>query len=92
MALRGQPPQAAVVVHVDHAELAHSAPVDALWNGPRPDRLPEVTAIGAAHVAANGGGVRAGRLLSRGLAAVPRSLTRRAMDAAYRSSLRGEGY
>lgn len=92
MALRGQPPPAAVVVHVEHAELVHSAPVDALWNGPRPDRLPDVTAMAAAHVAANGGGGRAGRLLTRGLAAVPRGLTRRAMDAAYRSSLRGEGY
>jgi uncharacterized protein len=93
MALRDKPPHAAIVVHVEHADLTRTATVDVLWNGPRdPERLPDLTGIAAAHVAANTESGRGARLLGRGLAAAPGALTRRAMDASYRSALRDEGY
>ena len=93
MALRDKPPHAAIVVHVEHADLRQTAVANVLWNGPRdPEHLPDLTGIAAAHVAANTEGGRAARLLGRGLAAAPGALTRRAMDASYRSALRDEGY
>ncbi|MFG2005143.1 pyridoxamine 5'-phosphate oxidase family protein [Spirillospora sp. NPDC048911] len=93
MALRDKPPHAAIVVHVQHADLAPTTTTHALWSGPRdPERLPDLNAIAAEHLASNTDGGRATRLLSRGLATAPKALTRRAMDAAYRSALRDEGY
>lgn len=93
MALRDKPPHAAIVVHIEHAELARSTAADALWNGPRDaEQLPDLNAVAAAHLAANTQSDRATRLFSRGLVAAPKALTRRAMDAAYRSALRDEGY
>jgi predicted pyridoxine 5'-phosphate oxidase superfamily flavin-nucleotide-binding protein len=93
MALRDKPPHAAIVVHVEHADLTPTTVVDVLWNGPRsPERLPDLTGIAAAHVAANTESGRGARLLGRGLAAAPGAFTRRAMDASYRSALRDEGY
>lgn len=89
MALRDKAPDAAVVLRVGSAELVRCPAVDALWAepvGPAPD----LTAIGAAHLAARGG--RATRALARGLATATSGLTRRAMDASYRSALRDEGY
>ncbi|GAA5166847.1 hypothetical protein GCM10023321_58630 [Pseudonocardia eucalypti] len=93
MALRDRPPHAAIVMTVEHARLARSAAAEALWRGPRdPEQLPDLNAVAAAHLAANTQGDRATRLLSRAMAAAPKALTRRAMDAAYRSALRDEGY
>ncbi|XVQ06789.1 pyridoxamine 5'-phosphate oxidase family protein [Spirillospora sp. CA-255316] len=93
MALRDKPPHAAIVVHVEHADLTRTTTIEVLWSGPRdPDQLPDLNAIAAEHLASNTDGGRATRLLSRGLATAPKALTRRAMDAAYRSALRDEGY
>ncbi|SFO45028.1 hypothetical protein [Actinomadura madurae] len=59
MALRDKPPHAAIV---EHADLTRTITVDVLWSGPRaPERLPDLTGIAAAHVAANAEGGRAQR-------------------------------
>lgn len=89
MALRDRAPDAAVVAEVVTAELVRSPAVDALWAGPAGNG-PDLTAIGAAHLAARGG--RAARAVARGLATATSGLTRRALDASYRSALRDEGY
>lgn len=89
MALRDQAPAAAVVVRVEDAELAPSRAVEALW-APSPAPLPDLNAIAAAHVAARGG--RTTKALARGVAGAASGLTRRALDASYRSALRKEGY
>jgi predicted pyridoxine 5'-phosphate oxidase superfamily flavin-nucleotide-binding protein len=36
MALRDKPPHAAIVVHVEHADLTRTTVADFLWNGPLP--------------------------------------------------------
>ncbi len=89
MALRDTAPDAAVVLQVGSAELVRCLAVDALWAEPV-GPVPDLAAIGAAHLAARGG--RATRALARGLATATSRLTRRAMDASYRSALRDEGY
>ncbi|WP_125911386.1 MULTISPECIES: pyridoxamine 5'-phosphate oxidase family protein [Pseudonocardia] len=89
MALRDKAPDAAVVVRVEWAELVRSPAVDALWAGPAAP-LPDLNAIAAAHLAGRGG--RAAKALARGLAGSMSGVTRRALDASYRSALRDEGY
>ncbi len=89
MALRDTTPDAAVVLQVGSAQLVQCPAVDALWAEPvGPVR--DLTAVGAAHLDARGG--RATRALARGPATATSGLTRRAMDASYRSALRDEGY
>ncbi|MEU8490297.1 MAG: hypothetical protein ACQEXM_16155 [Actinomycetota bacterium] len=88
-ALRDTAPDAAVVPEVGSAELVRCPAIDALRVEPvGPVR--DLTAIGAAHLAARGG--RAMRALARGLATATNGLTRRATNASYRFALRDEGY
>ncbi|MEU9343485.1 2Fe-2S iron-sulfur cluster-binding protein [Streptomyces sp. NPDC048278] len=101
MALRGMPPQLALLVDVEHAEVTGNEAVARarLWTpGAHLDRatVPDLLALGGAHLAANsaesGGGSTA--FLVRAVGAIPgvTRLLRLAMNRAYRSGLGKEGY
>ncbi|GID29918.1 2Fe-2S iron-sulfur cluster-binding protein [Paractinoplanes brasiliensis] len=96
MALRGMPPNLALVVDVEHAEVSGSDAVTRarLWSPGTHlgrDTAPDLVAIGGAHLA--GESAAAGRVV-RAVAAIPgmSRLLRRAMDRAYRSGLGKQGY
>lgn len=96
MALKDRPPHAALVVHVDRAEVRPNEAVRAarLWDRSAhadPSRAPDLTAVAARHLADNEATTAVTRLAARGLAA-SRGLGRRAVDAGYRKGLRDEGY
>ncbi|MFJ6691832.1 2Fe-2S iron-sulfur cluster-binding protein [Streptomyces sp. NPDC091294] len=100
MALRGVPPQLALVIDVEHAEVSGNDAVAGarLWT---PEgraargRVPDMMALGSAHLAANS--AESGRLSARligfvtALPGVSR-LMRKVVDRAYLSGLRKEGY
>ncbi|PRY56994.1 hypothetical protein B0I28_108305 [Glycomyces artemisiae] len=100
MALRGVPPHLALLISVEHAEVnSNDALADAhLWT---PEgrtghgRAPDMMALGSAHLAANpaGSGHGSARLIKL-ITAVPgmSRLMRKAVDRAYLSGLRKEGY
>lgn len=100
MALRAMPPQLALLIDVEHAEVNGSDGLvrSRLWNpGARPDRatMPDLMALGAQHLAANAGADGAPpAFLLKAVGAVPgmSRLLRRVMDRAYRYGLRKEGY
>ncbi|AZM62571.1 MULTISPECIES: 2Fe-2S iron-sulfur cluster-binding protein [unclassified Streptomyces] len=100
MALRGVPPHLALLIHVEHAELSGNDAVAGarLWT---PDgragrgRAPDMMALGGAHLAANS--AESGRRyagLIKAITALPGLswLMRKAVDRAYVSGLRKEGY
>ncbi|WP_020417227.1 2Fe-2S iron-sulfur cluster-binding protein [Amycolatopsis sp. ATCC 39116] len=101
MALRGTPPQLALVIDVEDAEVRVNDAVvrSRLWNpgeyldeGP----MPSLTALATQHLAANSAKSDGGppALLLKVLGAIPgvETLLRLVMDRAYRSGLRKEGY
>ncbi|MET9229969.1 2Fe-2S iron-sulfur cluster-binding protein [Lentzea sp. NPDC003310] len=90
LALRGQPPHAALLVDVEAAELAVSDAVARarLWTSV-PTDVPDLMALASRHLAANSG--RSGFLL-RLASRIPSRWLRAVMDLAYRSGLRKEGY
>ena len=95
MALSGSAPHAALIIDVEHAELTgnHAVTRSRLWNPEvrlRPGEAPDLMAIASAHLAA---GSRQGFLL-RAAGAIPgiTRLLRFAINRAYRSGLRKEGY
>ncbi|KAA0921553.1 2Fe-2S iron-sulfur cluster-binding protein [Streptomyces apricus] len=101
MALRGMPPQLALLIDVEHAELTGSealtrarlwAPGADLGRGSVPDMMAMAGEHLAAGSAASGGGPPA--FLLRAVGAIPgmTRLLRLAVDRAYRSGLRKEGY
>lgn len=101
MALRGMSPQLAVLIDVEHAEVAGNDAVarSRIWSpGAHLDRgaVPDLMALAGGHLAANsaesGGGSRA--FLLKAVGAVPgmSRLLRLVMNRAYRSGLRKEGY
>lgn len=99
MALRGMPPHLALVVDVEHAELTGNDAVARarLWApGAHPADVPDLMAVGGAHIAANSSGAAGGppAFLLKALGAVPgvTRLLRLVIDRAYRYGLRKEGY
>lgn len=96
MALKDRPPHAALVVHVDHAEVRanEAVRVSRMWEAAGhldPSRAPDLVKVGARHLAANKATASVTRMVAKGLAASS-GLTRRAVDAGYRKELRDEGY
>ncbi|MBB4905390.1 pyridoxamine 5'-phosphate oxidase family protein [Actinophytocola algeriensis] len=96
MALKGKPPHAALVIHVDRAEVRANEAVatSRMWDRSAhvdPARAPDLMAVGARHLAGNEATASVTRLVARGLAGAP-GLARRAIDAGYRKELRDEGY
>ncbi|MFG1995925.1 2Fe-2S iron-sulfur cluster-binding protein [Actinoplanes sp. NPDC048988] len=97
MALRGMPPQLALVIDVEHAEVVANDAVarSRMWSpGTHLDRAtaPDLMAVGAAHLAANSAG--APTFLLRAVRAIPgmTRLMQLVMNRAYRSALHKEGY
>lgn len=94
MALRGKPPHAALVIHVDRTEVRQNEAVrtSRMWDrSADPAGAPDLMAVGARHLAANKDSASVTRVVGRGLAVAP-GLVRRAADAGYRKALRNEGY
>ncbi|GGU15366.1 2Fe-2S iron-sulfur cluster-binding protein [Lentzea flava] len=95
MALRGTSPHAALLIEVDHAELTACDAVtrSRLWTAP-PGPVPDLLALAGNHLAANlaekGLFARVLKLVA-GIPGIGRVL-RAAMNLAYRSGLRNEGY
>ena len=75
-----------------HAERRPNAVLPRLWGATSPvDGVPDLMRLAAAHAASNQKGALGA--VGRGLAgALPDGLVRRGMDAAYRRSMRDEGY
>ncbi len=101
MALRGMPPHLALLIDVEHAELAGSDALvrSRLWTpGARLDGgpMPDMMAMAGAHLAAGSAEADGGppTFLLRAVAAIPgmARLLRLVVDRAYRSGLRKEGY
>ncbi|GAA3951490.1 pyridoxamine 5'-phosphate oxidase family protein [Actinoplanes auranticolor] len=101
MALRGVPPQAALLIDVEHAEIAgnHALTRSRVWSpGAHVDRgtVPDLMALAGEHLAANaasaGGGLSSSLL--KVIAAIPgmTRLLRLVMNRAYLLGLRKEGY
>ena len=96
MALKGKPPHAALVIHVDRAEVRANEALRAsrLWDRSAhvdPARAPDLMAVAARHLADNKATTSVTRVMAKGLAATS-GLARRAVDAGYRKELRDEGY
>ncbi|MBY8889046.1 2Fe-2S iron-sulfur cluster binding domain-containing protein [Streptomyces sp. PTM05] len=100
MALRGVPPHLALLIDVEYAEVSGNDAVSGarLWTPEgrtRHGRAPDMMALGGAHLAANSAeSGRASAWLIKLLTSVPgvTRLMRKAMDRAYVSGLRKEGY
>lgn len=101
MALRGMPPQLALLIDVEHAEVTGNDAVARarLWTpGAHLDRatVPDLLALGGQHLAANSAESGSGStaFLVRAVGAIPgvTRLLRLAMNRAYRSGLGKEGY
>ncbi|GIM91276.1 FAD-binding oxidoreductase [Paractinoplanes toevensis] len=97
MALRGMPPHAALLIDVEHAEVAgnHAITRSRLWSpGAHLDRgsVPDLMAIAGEHLAANSAGSPAAVLKIVGAIPGINRLMRLVMNRAYRSGLRKEGY
>ncbi|AGL18150.1 FAD-binding oxidoreductase [Actinoplanes sp. N902-109] len=101
LALRGVPPHLGIVIAVEHADLTAGDAVTGarLWNpAAHVDRgqVPDLLALGGEHLAANLAGSAGGPpgWLMKLIGAVPglTRLLRLAMNRAYRSGLRKEGY
>ncbi|WP_394619477.1 FAD-binding oxidoreductase [Lentzea sp. JNUCC 0626] len=90
MALRGMPPHAGVLVDVEAAELSANDAVTRarLWTAATPEGVPDLMALASLHLAANS---RSG-LLVKLAGLMPKRLMRSAMNLAYRSGLRKEGF
>ncbi|WP_245777814.1 2Fe-2S iron-sulfur cluster-binding protein [Lentzea xinjiangensis] len=91
LALRGTPPHAALLVDVEAAELTVNDAVTKarLWV-PSATEVPDLVAIGSEHLAANSAKTTGALLRIAGL--VPARWLRAAMNFAYRTGLRKEGY
>ncbi|GIJ46784.1 hypothetical protein Val02_36700 [Virgisporangium aliadipatigenens] len=86
-------PHAALIVRVRHTEIRRNAVLPLLWRARSStvDGVPDLMRLAVAHAASNQRGAL--RAVGRGLAgALSDGLVRRGMDAAYRRSLRDEGY
>ena len=101
MALRGMPPHLALLIDVEHAELTANDAVtrSRLWTpGDHVDRdtVPDLLALAGEHLAAGSAAAEGGppAFLLKAIGAIPgvNRLLRLAMDRAYRSGLRKEGY
>jgi len=101
MALRGMPPNAALFIDVEHAEVTGNDPVarSRLWTpGAHLDRgaVPDLMALAGEHLAANAANAAGAppAFLLRAIGAIPgmTRLMRVVMNRAYRSGLRKEGY
>jgi ferredoxin-NADP reductase/predicted pyridoxine 5'-phosphate oxidase superfamily flavin-nucleotide-binding protein len=101
MALRGMPPHAALLIDVEHAEVAGNAAVarSRVWtSGARLDRgaVPDMMAIAGEHLAIGSASAEGGppAFLLKVAGAIPgmTRLLRLVMNRAYRSGLRKEGY
>ncbi|MGK3945180.1 2Fe-2S iron-sulfur cluster-binding protein [Streptomyces sp. RP5T] len=100
LALRGLPPHLAVLIDVEYAEVRSNDAVSRarLWNPDARsgrDSAPDMMALGSAHLAA--GAAESGRASARLIkvvTAIPYMswLMRKAVDRAYVSGLRNEGY
>ncbi|MFD4668100.1 FAD-binding oxidoreductase [Lentzea sp. NPDC058450] len=90
LALRGMPPHAALLVDVEAAELSANDAVTRarLWTAATPDDVPDLMALASLHLAANS----RNKLLVRLAKLMPARLMRVAMNFAYRSGLRKEGF
>lgn len=99
MTIKTNPPLAALVVRVHSADIRSNESLReaALWvPTARADYppVPDLARIAAAHLASNtarGAAASMTRVLSKGMARLPR-VTRRVIDAGYRRELRDEGY
>jgi predicted pyridoxine 5'-phosphate oxidase superfamily flavin-nucleotide-binding protein len=101
MSLRGKPPHAALLIDVEHAEVAGNDPVarSRMWTpGAHPGRgaVPDLMALASEHLAANAANAEGAppAFLLKAIGAVPgmTRLMRMVMNRAYRSGLRKEGY
>ncbi|MEV7289809.1 FAD-binding oxidoreductase [Streptomyces sp. NPDC093252] len=100
MALRGTPPHLALLIDVEHAEVTGNGAVAAarLWTPDArtdPGRPPDMMALGSAHLKANSAQLgRTSAWVVRLLTSVPGAsrLMRGAVNRAYLSALRKEGY
>lgn len=100
MAIGDKPPKTAAIVHVVHAEIVanEALRLSRMWQrSAHVDRssVPDLMALGARHLANNqtpGAMASMTRLVTRGLAASPTKLLRRAIDLGYRKELEDEGY
>ncbi|MBB5827784.1 pyridoxamine 5'-phosphate oxidase family protein [Micromonospora carbonacea] len=101
MALRGTPPHAALVVDVEHAEVTGNDPIarSRMWAGDTHvarGTVPDLMALAGEHLTANAATSRGGppAFLLKAVGAIPGAtrLMRLALDRAYRSGLRKEGY
>ncbi|MGI5499737.1 FAD-binding oxidoreductase [Lentzea sp. CA-135723] len=90
LALRGIPPHAALLVDVEAAELSANDAVTRarLWTAATPEGVPDLMALASLHLAANS----RNRLLVKLAELMPKRLMRAAMNLAYRSGLRKEGF
>lgn len=99
MAVGEKPPQTALILRVERAEIAANEAVrtSMMWRRSAhidPKGGPDLMELGAQHLASNKAqGVKASltRALSKGLAVAPK-LMRRAIDLGYRKELEDEGY
>ncbi|MEU7474751.1 FAD-binding oxidoreductase [Lentzea sp. NPDC042327] len=93
LALKGVPPHAALLVHVEAAELSTSDAVTRarLWTSAPVDDTPDLIALASGHLTANTAS-RPRRALLRVAGLVPARWLRPVLDLAYRSGLRKEGY
>ena len=101
MALRGMPPQAALLIDIEHAEVTgnHAVARSRLWTpGAHLDRgtVPDLMALAGEHLAANAANTEGGppAWLLKAIGAIPgmTRLLRLVMNRAYRAGLWKEGY
>lgn len=101
MALRGMPPAAALLIDVEHAEVAgnHALARSRLWSPDghvRTGEVPDLMALAGEHLAAGSANAEGGppAFLLKAIGAIPgmTRLLRLVMNRAYRSGLRKEGY
>ena len=99
MALGDKPPTTALIVCVEAAEIrANDAIRDSrIWDPAThdPSGAPDMNRVAMQHMVQNktsGAKASMTRALSKGLAATPPKLLRRALDAGYQKDLKGEGY
>lgn len=99
MAVGEKPPQAALIVRVERADIVANEAVrmSMIWRRSAhidPSGVPDLMGLAAQHLASNkarGAKASITRALTKGLAAAPK-LMRRAIDLGYRKELEDEGY
>ncbi|MCR3754007.1 2Fe-2S iron-sulfur cluster-binding protein [Lentzea californiensis] len=94
LSLRGMPPHAALLVDVEDAELSANDAVTRarLWTSAAPAGMPDLMALAGRHLAANPANSGLRGFLLKIASRVPARWMRAAMNVAYRSGLRKEGY